>query len=312
MTGFRNTIAEDVIGAVGVVVVVVLALVRGKSGWAAGEEAAWVVLGVLAYHWWRAVIGVWKEIASHPPTRLVESLLYGSDRRKERLFIPEEPPANFRVKLAVIGVVFTALSVVGGWGIHAFAAGRATPSPPIALNPTEVYMECHMMPLPIHVPPGSTAHVKVFNKKEYGNTKSSVYDVRNDGDKELLWPEEKLIKQVKFNPGVFGYSCELSNHAQVNLIDVAVRLSISYDNEKTPLDYFVVASPLDGGKAFPFYLVNECPVSVSVIAQGDVGVQVLGEDGRRTVPLHFPNRSPIQQIMILMPSKVRWTGDPCE
>ena len=138
-----------------------------------------------------------------------------------------------------------------------------------------------------------------------------MFDIRNDGPTERLWPDLKLIKSVKHNPGAFGYECDVSNHAQANLIDLAINMNANFDNEKEPLVYTAIISPLDAGNTFSFYLINECPLMVSVISPDAVTVQVFGEDKRRTVPLHWPHRNPIEQIMMFFPSGVRWTGNVC-
>lgn len=180
------------------------------------------------------------------------------------------------------------------------------------LQATEIYIDCHPIALPLHIPGMGMAHVKVFNKHQYENTKWAMDDIRNESSKELLWPRDALIKSVKFNPGVFGYKCDVANHATTNLIDLAIPLPANFGNEKPPLAYLAVISPLDAGTTFSFYMVNECPIVVSMGVPDTATVQVFGEDIRRTVPLHWPHRNPIERIMMFLPSKVRWTGNVCE
>jgi hypothetical protein len=204
-------------------------------------------------------------------------------------------------------VVITAVFLI--YDIYARTSSRT--QPPVSLAPTEIYMDCHQISLPIHIPPMMTAHIKAFNKKQYGNTKQAMFDIRNDGSKEKLWPDSKLINSVKFNPGVFGYECDVANHAQSSLIDLAIQLTTNLDNVKEPLIYTAIISPLDAGTTFSFYLINECPATVSVISPDAATVQVFGEDKRRTIPLHWPHRNPIEQIMLFFPSKVAWTGNSC-
>jgi hypothetical protein len=157
----------------------------------------------------------------------------------------------------------------------------------------------------------TTAHVKALNKNQYVNTKQSMFDIRNDGSKEQLWPDLKLINSIKFNPGANGYKCDVSNHAQTNLIDVAIQMSTNFNGEKEPLIYTAIISPLDAGALVSFYIINECPVMASVTFPEVTAVQVLGEDKRRTVPLHWSHRNPIEQDMLFFPSKVSWTRNAC-
>ncbi len=210
---------------------------------------------------------------------------------------------------AILGILVCAVLAYGGYRYH---HNTTTDNQPVALQPTELYMECRIASLPIHIPPNEVAHVKAFNKKQYGNTKSAIDDIRNEGTKELLWPDQRIMKKVKFPTTPFDYECEVTNHAAANLMDIVIALSVNFDNEKPPLIYNVIISPLDAGKTFSFHLVNECPIQVSVISPNTATVQVFGEEQRRTIPLHWPHRSPIEQIMMFFPSNVSWTGNACQ
>jgi hypothetical protein len=125
------------------------------------------------------------------------------------------------------------------------------------------------------------------------------------------------LNSAKHNPGVFIYVCDVSNHAQANLLDVAVQMPVIFLPHETPsgeapMTYAAIISPLDSGTVFSFYLVNECPVDAEMTGPDTVDVQVFGEDKRRTITLHWPNRSPVQRIFLLHASKVPWTGNACE
>jgi hypothetical protein len=96
-------------------------------------------------------------------------------------------------------------------------------------------------------------------------------DIRDDDAQERLWPDLKMIESVKFNPGIWNYKCDVTNHATTNLIDLAIPLSANFDNEKQPLVYTVIISPFDAGTTFSFFLINECAVSVATIAPESAG-----------------------------------------
>jgi hypothetical protein len=242
--------------------------------------------------------------------------LPGEPEDSKRKTIPVIP--HYQRNIWVIGFISIVLLAIPPSMVLYNARTNATTAkppnapPPTTLAPTEIYVECHQMSLPIHIPPKETAHIKALNKNQFGNTKWAMYDIRNDNSKERLWPDQKAVNSVKFNPGVFGYQCDVTNHASTNLIDLAIPLTVNFGGEKTPLMHTVIISPLDAGTTFSFYVINECAVMVSVIGSERATVQVLGEDNRRNVPLHWPHRSPIEEIMLFLPSKVRWTGNVCE
>jgi hypothetical protein len=311
--GLSKTIVEGIIHILILVASFALPLLSGKSDWEAFTIFVWVSCGLVAIHLVRAIVVVWAEVSRNPKIQEIESAIYGPDNTRPRQTVVQQPTSSYQIKLFGIGLV--GLTILGGVSFAVFAvksvlenAGLPTPPP----QSTEVYMECHQMTLPIRIPPGDTVHAKVFNKKQYGNTKSAMWDYRNYGTEERLWPDLKIINSVKYNPGVFGYECDVTNHAQTNLMDVTVQLSTNFPGEKTPLINDAIISPLDAGKTFSFYLINECPVMLSVISPNLVMVHVFGEDKERVVPLHWPLRNPIEQIMIFMPSEVRWTGNACE
>jgi hypothetical protein len=283
----------------------------------------WTVFGplvfgasfVVGHHAWTAARSVIRDIQKESVEERRSEVLDYFGKQAITAVYKEHPPL-YEIRLyGIFAMVLAICGVACILSVNQYRASVKRDEKPhqeeLPLAATEVYLDCHPTALPLRIEPHSTAHMKIFNEKEYGNTKSSMYDVNNDGDKELLWPDESVIKRVPHNPGVFGWQCALSNHAQSNLMDVAVKLIANYDSEKASLDYFVVASPLDAGNTFHFLVLNGCPAMVSAVIQDQVGVQVVGESERRTVPLHFPNRTPIQQIMILLGSKVSWNGDPC-
>ena len=212
--------------------------------------------------------------------------------------------------LAIIGALGIPLTVVV-WK-YPRAWESKTPTIPPALPPTEVYIDCHMMSLPLHVAPGLTAHVIPLNRRQYANMKWGFYGITNSGNnKELLWPKQYKLKAFKFNPGESGYTCDVTNHGSVNIIEAAIPLRVNYQ-EKETLIYTATVGPLDAGGRFSFSILNECPIVTTVILPEKVNVHVFGEATGREVDLHWPRTSPVDQIMMFAPSKVTWTDNECE
>ena len=184
---------------------------------------------------------------------------------------------------------------------------------PAAFVPTEVYMDCQMGVLPFTVPPHSSANLIPLNERHFGNLRSGFLEVVNRDDKDMVWPDLAKINSGGFNAGRVFYKCDISNHATTNLIDVVIPLAVKFGDGKT-LIYSPIVSPLDAQTIFSFYMVNDCPISATLVrtANEKIEVQVFGEPNRRSVPLYRSHRSPMDKVRIFFPSTVNWTGNACE
>jgi hypothetical protein len=131
------------------------------------------------------------------------------------------------------------------------------------------------------------------------------------------WPDKSLLKKSEqlHNPGVFCYKCRVSNHGPTGLIYLGVRIDLwlgTQGGEKNKTTYVPVISALDPGRDFDFYLVNDCNTIASAVWQETARAQVFGESKQRDIPLRRTYRSPIDQIIMLFPSTVNWSGQACE
>jgi hypothetical protein len=187
-----------------------------------------------------------------------------------------------------------------------------TARPPEA--PTAIYMECMNVPLPIKIPPHSTADIIPINKKRMQSVKWGFYEASNHSDKEEQWPEQNLMDKAekrKDNFGLFTWRCEMSNHGITNVLDI--KMPISFNIEKETIAYEAIITPLDAGAKFLFYPVNDCPEFAIAIWPDDVELQVFGESNRRKIRLHRTYKNSVEQIMMFSGSTVRLLGDiPCE
>ena len=188
---------------------------------------------------------------------------------------------------------------------------NSQPETSLDLN-TAVEIDCQRDALPIHISPGDTAHMVILNSKvdrEWG-----TFDSHNNSVTEQTWPRKELLSSTT-NPSI--YRCEVTNQGNTKLIDVGLKFNINYmfgDKNKAAQihPYTVIVNPLEVGKPFKFYFVNECPVGASVILLDQYTTRVLGEPGRRSFSVTRPHRKPVEQIMLFFPSSVRWTGQACE
>jgi hypothetical protein len=123
MSGFSNTIAEDVIGATLLAAAIVKPWVVGEKAprWAALVDGTSVVCLMLGYFVIRATVAVWRDIANRPAVREVESLLYTADERKSRQWVRDQWPPYFQLKLIAIGFCFICILAGALCGIRTMA-----------------------------------------------------------------------------------------------------------------------------------------------------------------------------------------------
>lgn len=152
-----------------------------------------------------------------------------------------------------------------------------------------------------------------------------LFDISNRTDKPLEWPRKGTIEtyadklrshKVSFNPGVFGYKCDVSNHSRTDVLDVALPIRFWFGNatgDSNAITYTPVISPLDAGSHFTFYVFNDCAIHVSGILPDRVSFTAPGENTRRAAQLYLPHRSPIEPFMLFFPSDVQWVRQqPCD
>jgi hypothetical protein len=195
-----------------------------------------------------------------------------------------------------------------------------TPTPTIALSPA-IYMECHMISLPIAVPPHSAIHLIGANQRLMKSENWGFSDIENDGDKEMRWPDPKLIKQkMKKLPkdranmsGIFGYLCNVGNLGPDDALYLKVSLDLNFGNDKDSVRFAPIISPLGAHGAFPFFILNECPIMTFLVWQEIAEVETPNEPQPHAIRLRREYRSPLDQIMMLFPSDIQWIGQtPCK
>lgn len=181
---------------------------------------------------------------------------------------------------------------------------------------TAVELECNMDNLPLHVSPKGTVHVMLINKKLRS---SGLYDLGNNGNKDYIWPSSSQSSanhpNMPPNLGKNIYRCAVSNLGNTRLFDVSLTFSLNYltppPSDKQVFPYQVIVNPLSPGEKFTFYVVNECPISASIIQPNQYTAQLLGEKTRHEFQLLRPDRNPAEPIMLALGSSVNWTGEQC-
>jgi hypothetical protein len=182
------------------------------------------------------------------------------------------------------------------------------PQPAVA-----VFAECDPIPLSIEIPPHGTIRIVPVNEKGMKAVNWGSHEIENDADKPKQWPgKEKLLRARRLHdPGVIGYRCEISNHGKVNLLNVGIPMRFWFGNkggDQNAVKYTPIIGPLDAGKDFVLYFVNDCPTNAEAVLPDDAIVIVAGETASRKTKLYLPERNPLDPIMMWFPTKIRWVG----
>jgi hypothetical protein len=178
--------------------------------------------------------------------------------------------------------------------------------------------DCRQFSMPITVPAHDAIHLLPMNPRRVKTTGWGIYDITNDTSEQMQWPSKEMMaeSQEKHNFGSFIYQCEISNIGTINLTNVGIRTRVWFGNaggEETAVKYDVMVSPLNAGQSSRFYVVNDCEVIVNAVIPDTAIVKEIGMTKWEEVPLGRKFKNPIEQIIMLFPSTVRWLGgESCE
>lgn len=181
----------------------------------------------------------------------------------------------------------------------------------------EIFAELNGTEVPFTIPSRGNLYLVVLNEKRMRSSKDKwvLHVETNALGQSLQWPSKTKMKK---NAGVsrLAYRCDVTNHGPTNVLDVALQLKVWFGEtggEDKAVKICPILSPLDAGTKFTFYIINDCPVLATVALSDEASVRAAGESGRRVVHLNLPHRSPIDQIMMFVPSKKPWVVEqPCE
>ncbi len=196
----------------------------------------------------------------------------------------------------------------------------ATPLPTPALSPS-LFMECHMISLPITIPAHAAIHLIGANEKLMKSENWGFYDIPNDSDKDKPWPDLKLMrertnklsKMEKLKAGTVGYLCNVGNLGPDDAVLLKVSLDLSFGDEKHTIRFEPIISPLPTHSTFPFFILNDCPIQTFLVWQEVAQVETSEEPQLHEVRLRREYRNPLDQIMMLFPSDIQWIGQqPCK
>jgi hypothetical protein len=271
----------------------------------------WILLLCLyfAWHVLKAMVGVYRD-----EQQTFASPIVITDGHRE----PTIPPLKFR--LSLYGGACLLLTIPALFSYLVWSRATEPPRiPPGTNNGISVLFDgCRFAGLPVSIPAHSILHLVPLSPKRIQSVPWGLYDIPNDTDEQQQWPPKKKIELAKKQDdfGIFLERCEVSNHGQVNLVDVAIPIKFWFGGkggDENDKKYMVVLSPIDAGIHFVFYIGNVCRTLVAGVIQDTARVIPAGESAWRDVPLSRPYRNPAEEIMMFPPTSVHWIdGEPCQ
>ncbi len=309
--GFFRTIKQKVIDAGLVVGALVYWLLSGKLRahfWENVLPWIWVICVIVTWHSIKAARDV---IESHPRATSTIFSPSGSLAEVER----REP--HFRSKVIALAAAIVVVAALFSYSAYEKSHQQENPGSPAhqaqSVPNLALFMKCDLQSLPITIPASSAISVIPLNERYMKTNKWGSYEIHNQATLSRAWPDKQTLAEAEKHHdfGAFGYRCELSNHGQVNVIDVVLPMRFWFGTkggDENAVPFAPVITPLDAGKSALLYLINDCPTTAAGVLPDEATVQIVGESTKRRVKLNLPNRNPADQIMMWFPSKSHFVG----
>jgi hypothetical protein len=302
-----------------------------KDRWELVTPFVWTICLIAIYHVFEAAIAVSGEIGREASNSVSEreTPILAPSGQHAIVSVASVAPKFYRLQLystaTIISLLCVCLSLYVGYKRKGDM--KPSPPPPPPSSAVAIFADCELASLPLTIAPQSSIHLVSLNQKFMLSQNWGLADISNRTDDKQQWPSKKImdsvIQKMKENrlhkipsfPPVFGYKCDVSNHSQVDVLDVALTLRIWFGNkggEENAVRYTPVLSPIDAGGHFIFYVFNDCPINTNAVLPNEVALTIAGDSVRRVLPLNLPHRSPVEPFMMFFPSDTQWIRQqPC-
>lgn len=217
--------------------------------------------------------------------------------------------------VAAIVVAITLLMVFVSW-----ANRRVPPTPPAAL----ITMEISPSALPIYVPSHSvTSVLQIHPYIALTDTQDGLFKITNDTGTEGCWPKKEVLDTTEPNGHENVYRFQISNHSERTLERGTVKFALKYNtglkgggcmppkNSQPDQNDVVLIPPLDPGKSFEFYAINQSDFCAWLLSPQSATVKMAGQEKESEVPLIF-DKNPLYAAgaPVFTTTGVKWEGVP--
>jgi hypothetical protein len=215
------------------------------------------------------------------------------------------------IVLRLAATVLLAAAVgISGW--------KSLPSPPI------IAMQISPLALPLSIPAHSVACVlRVHPFFGLTEKQDDLLKVANNTGTEGCWPSKAEIDSTNVSGHEIVYRLEISNHSQRILESGKLTFALKYGSESKggnclppsgtqhDQDDVVLLPPIDPGKSFEFYAVNESNMCAWLIPPNSAAVTMDGDGNDDEITLTF-DKNPLYATGApsFSPTVIKWEGIP--
>jgi hypothetical protein len=216
---------------------------------------------------------------------------------------------------AAIGIAIFLLVVLVSW-----AKQRVPTPPPAAL----ITMEVSPSGLPIYIPPHSvTSVLQIHPYIGLTATQDGLFKVANDTGSEGCWPRKEILDTTEPNRYENVYRLRITNHSERTLESGIVKFALKYNtgltgggcmppkNSQPDQNDVVLIPPLDPGRFFEFYAINQSGFCAWLLPPQSTIVKMTGQEKESEVPLVF-DKNPLYTVgaPVFSATVVKWEGIP--
>jgi hypothetical protein len=207
-------------------------------------------------------------------------------------------------------------------GILLVAIGTTLSGRDLWPKPPLIEMRISPSGFPISIPPHSLVSIlRVHPYIPLTDSNDWLLKDSNDTGKEVVWPSQTEIDSAPSEAHETVYRVEVTNHSAETLVGGKLTFQLQYgpgasigcmpspDNAKA--EDVVLISPLDPGKSFEFFAINQSDLCAWLIPPVSAVVRMANDEAERQVPVTF-DKDPLygSGAPSFIPTKIKWEGLP--
>jgi hypothetical protein len=206
------------------------------------------------------------------------------------------------------------------WGLDSWA-----PKPIPAPKPALPFITLGITPsiFPVSTPSHSSLSILPLHPYQtFTDAASHLHIFDNPCGEEHLWPTQEEIDSKPKTGNEEVRSVEIVNHSQTTIETAKAVFRVSYNDSfgggcmpsSSPSAYqedVVSIPPLDPGKGFQFFAVNQTNRCAWLLPPTTIKVKIVGDEAEKEVPLTLePSNIPNWTLTPFPPTDIKWQGVP--
>lgn len=234
-------------------------------------------------------------------------------------FLAWDQTRHLRYRSAASGTA-VAVAIILLVGLVSWAKQRV-PLPP---STPLITMEISSSTLPIYTSPHSvTSVLQIHPYIGLIDTQDGLFKIANDTGSEGCWPKKEVLETMEPNGHEDVYRVQISNHSERILEWGKVTFALKYNtamkgggcmppkNSQPDQNDVVLIPPLDPGKSFEFYAINQSDFCAWLLPPNSATLKIGGQEKESEVPLIL-DKNPLYAAgaPVFAATVVKWEGIP--